>query len=325
MAADSKILDFDTSTKGLLSGHNFDPFGITEINPTKQNGRKWFNKWGKNTFTHSYVSGESDSNDDEVHYHGTNGSFTIFGKFDAKAGQMEMHGKTPRIYIRSNNKRGYNENLGLKKWNSCEITVYTYLNDYVGTSYGTGITAGCFTNHIPDYYLPFNLGDFSSQCYYGKLYGKSGACCFKKEVGFPNTITLGKTTRPFNGRDMPLQKWIGYKFVCRTYTKSVKCNLQMYMDMTEGKNGGDWSLINEIDDTQGLSSYDEKGNPTPVCAPSYDISGTNPPGTNGWFWLGQPLCHQYQTANFSVLLRNDGTTNQYFKWFSVREVDEIVG
>jgi len=302
-----------------------DTFGVTEIYPTKINGRTWVNKWGTNFLTHSYTSGESDLNDDEVYYHGIKGSFTIFGKFDARAGQMEMHGKTPRFYIRTNNRHGYNANLGLKKWGSCEITIYTYLNDYVGSSYGTGITTGCFTNHIPDHYSPSNhLGDFSSQAYYGKLYGKSGACCFKKEIGFPNTVTLGKATKPFNG-DMPLHQWVGYKFVCRAYTNSIKCKLQLYMDMTNGKNGGDWILVNEIDDVPGLSSHDTQGKPTPICAPSYDWCGLNPPRTPGEFWYGQPLVHQYQSANYSVLLRNDDTTNQYFKNFSVREVDDIVG
>jgi hypothetical protein len=304
-----------------------DSFGITETYPTKIGGRTWFNKWGSNKTTRCYTSGQSDFDDNEVHYRGVAGSFTIYGATDPKAGQMEMHGTTPRFYIRSNNAIGYSDSLGLKKWNSCEITIYTYLTDYIGTSYGTGITCGCFTNHIKDYYPPYvRLGDFSTQCYYGKLYGASGNCCFKKEIGFPNTVILGKTTHPLpNGGDMPLNCWVGYKFICRAYTTSIKCNLQMYLDMTNGINGGQWTLINEVTDVSGSTAYDSQSNETPVCADSYDWSGTNPPRTSGKFWWGQPLVKQYQTANYSVLLRNDQTNLQYFKDFSIREVDEILG
>ena len=28
-------------------------------------------------------------------------------------------------------------------------------------SYGTGVTLGGFTNHIPDFYPPYTIGDFS--------------------------------------------------------------------------------------------------------------------------------------------------------------------
>ena len=186
-------------------------FGITEIYHTKDNGRKWFNKWGTNSSKHTYSSGQSDSDDNQVFYHGNKGSFTIYGRTDPRAGQMEMHGTTPRFYIRTNNKQGYNDSLGLQKWGSCEITVYTYLTDYKGETYGTGVTAGCFTNHIPDNFPPYSIGDFSFQCYYGKLYGNNGECCFKKEVGFPNTITMGKTTHPFpSGGKMPSQFMGGF-------------------------------------------------------------------------------------------------------------------
>ena len=305
----------------MASASVLDFFGIKEINPTRQNGRVWENKWGTNNTTKKYTSGHSDSDDNEVFYHGSGGSFTIFGKSDPRAGQMEMYGKVPRFYIRTNNKSGYNASLGLKPWGSCEITIYTLITDYNGQSYGTGITAGCFTNHIPDNFPPYSIGDFSSQCYYGKLYGNNGACCFKKETSFPNTITLGKTTYPFpNGGKMPLGVWIGFKFICRAYTSSIKANLQAWMDLTNGENGGHWVLVNEIDDVPGMT-----GGSTPVCAPSHDTSGNNPPGTPGSFWHNMPLVHQYQTANYSVLIRNDGTDQQYFKWFSVREVNDIVG
>lgn len=305
----------------MSASSTIDIFGITEIYPTKNNGRTWHNKWGSNSVDMHYTSGQADKNDTEVFYHGNGGSFTIYGKSSARVGQAEMHGKTPRVYIRTNNKQGYNSSLGLQKWGSCEITVYTYLTDYKGESYGTGITAGCFTNHIPDSFPPYSIGDFSSQAYYGKLYGNNGACCFKKEVGFPNTLTLGKTTYPFsNGGKMALNTWIGFKFVCRAYTNSIKAHMEIWMDLTNGANGGHWVLVNEIDDVPDLTDIS-----TPVCSPSHDWSLEKPPGTLGSFWHNKPLVHQFQTANYSVLLRNDNTDLQYFKNFSVREVTDIVG
>ena len=54
------------------------------------------------------------------------------------------------------------------------------------------MTFGGFTNHIPDYYPPYTIGDFSYQAYYGKFYAIRGICCFKKEIGFNVTISVAQ-------------------------------------------------------------------------------------------------------------------------------------
>ena len=131
---------------------------------------------------------------------------------------------------------------------------------------------------------------------------------------------IGKITYPLGNAPIPLNQWIGYKFVCRAYSQSIKCHMELWLDMTNGAGGGNWVLANKVDDVPGLT-----GGSNPECAPSHNSSGSNPAGTPGSYWFGQPLVHQYQTANYSVLLRCDGTDKQYFKWFSVREVGDIVG
>ena len=129
----------------------------------------------------------------------------------------------------------------------------------------------------------------------------------------------------------PLSTWIGVKFVCRDYTQSCKCNLQLWLGTTGGVNGGNWQKVNEVDDLPGMGSLDDNNNPTKCPATSYGwcgdpaSAGSHPPGTDGiTFWtMPISISHGFQGANYSVMMRNDSTTEQYFKYMSIREVDPI--
>ena len=135
--------------------------------------------------------------------------------------------------------------------------------------------------------------------------------------GYPNYATLNT--------------WIVVKFVCRDYLQYCACNLQLRIDTTNGLNGGTWTKVNEVDDLPGMGTLDDNNNPTKCPATYYGwcgdpgVAGSHPPGTDGRTWWMNPisLSHGFQGANYSVMMRNDSTTEQYFKYMSIREVDPI--
>lgn len=48
-----------------------------------------------------------------------------------------------------------------------------------------------------------------------------------------------------------------------------------------------------------------------------------PIGTLGQFWHGKIIAPDYYSRCYSIFFRNDGVKEQYYKWWSIREVDEL--
>lgn len=172
---------------------------------------------------------------------------------------------------------------------------------------------------------------------YGQIQCASGACYMKKECYFPETVSEASSVArfPFSGAS-PLNQWIGFKYIFREYSNVLKTNLQIYMDLTNGLNGGTWNKINDFTDVMGWSAAQTTDIPQDSMEPDL-ITHTSIPGS---FWTGAPLCAQYlgktpigtsayspAQSNYSVFIRNDYTTPvygaQYYKWFSIREVNEL--
>ena len=77
-------------------------------------------------------------------------------------------------------------------------------------------------------------------------------------------------------------------------------------------------------------NFDDNNNPTKCPATSYGWCGDpmlreHPllERTEELFGRCQLVFHGFQGANYSVIMRNDSTTGQYFKYMSIREVDPI--
>lgn len=325
-----------------------DIFGVKYLFPTKLGGRVWNSNWHNGNTRTFFSTSDSQSTDPEVCFRGNTGTYTISGNSYLSGdptysiGTMCMYGIAPRVYVRSsngiaNNTSGYDPSLNLTPWNSCEVTVYTLYTTYAPFQSYSGCTVGWGCNHIPDHTPTSIYGDYSSRTLYGQLQCASGACYTKKECYFPDTVSeVSSVSRfPFGGSS-PLNQWIGLKYIFREYSNVLKTNLQIYMDLTNGVNGGSWYKILNFTDVMGWSSNLTEDIPQDSMVNDL-VTNLPIPGS---FWTGAPLCAQYlgKTAigtsaytpardNFSVFIRNDYTNPvygaQFHKWFSIREVDEL--
>jgi hypothetical protein len=270
-----------------------DIFGISYLEPTKTNGRTYVNNWYNGETRTFYSISASQETDPEVCFRGNAGTYVIGGSSPlsgdptSSIGTMCMYGKAPRVYIRSsdgiaNNTSGYSEDLNLTPWDSCEVTLYSlYTRNDCFQSY-SGMTVGWGTNHIPDHAPNSRFGDYSSRTLYGQLQCVSGACYMKKELFFPSTLSEVSSVEkfPFSG-PCPLNQWIGLKFLIREYSNVLKMNLKVYMDLTNGLNGGTWNKVADFTDYQGWSSsfspiswYNELATKMTVDYTSYEHSTT---------------------------------------------------
>ncbi|TMW68897.1 hypothetical protein Poli38472_001053 [Pythium oligandrum] len=104
-----------------------------------------------------------------------------------------------------------------------------------------------------------NHGDFGNDpCqamgYYSRIYFNTGEFAFQKEFFHENqkrTIyTASRRQKLFDG-GFPVNKWVGMKFVLQTNPDGKSVSLKGYVDMTGGKDGGDWKLAFETTDNGG--------------------------------------------------------------------------
>jgi len=339
-----------------------DDFGTTYLAPTKSGGRVFNSKWHLGSPRIFYST--SLSVFDDLCFRGNTGTYVIGAgtpmSLDSTGeATFCMYGIAPRIYSRNYlvdgvstpcNVDGYDPSIGLIPWNSHETTFYSLLTRNDCFQSYSGFTIGSFTNHIPDSAPdpnslgipnPKKLGDYSSRTGYGQIqFG--GAAFFKKELLFPQTLAEASTIAkyPFNG-PLPLNTWIGFKVICREYSNVLKNNIQIFTDMTNGLNGGDWKKQLDFTDYMGWSSQQAiEAGKTDVPQPSMVPDTITGLPIVGDFWTGAPLVAQYlgkpaigsslyspAQDNFSIFIRNDYTNPiygaQFYKKFSIHEVDEL--
>ena len=92
------------------------------------------------------------------------------------------------------------------------------------------------------------------------------------------------------------------KYVCRACENNTKCKLELYMDETDGLNGGTWKKITEFTDYDGWSA-----DQVSCCATH----------------KGKVLLPPYFNSNYTVYLRSDCLGKQFYKKFTIREIDPL--
>jgi hypothetical protein len=50
------------------------------------------------------------------------------------------------------------------------------------------------------------------------------------------------------GSGIPPAEWIGFKFIVKTLPDEGSVLLELYLDLTDGKNGGEWEKVLEYKD-----------------------------------------------------------------------------
>ena len=252
-----------------------DDFGISEIYPSLENGTEWYSKWD-NGYSRTIESGKADAYDSD---------FEVTGDGEARIngdGIANVSGSSPRLRVFDID------------FENVEITFYARrISEEQAISY-QGFVAGARSKHFTDALCGANT-------YYGR-FTYDGRVSFEKELfhGHGETAEYPPPLHPKymwpRNEGIPINEWIGFKFIVKTPPNEDSVLLELYRDLTDGKSGGNWEKVLEYKD---IGDW-------------YVVAGD---GTCGYYPRNKILF----TSGF-VFIRNDFVGQADYKKFSIREI-----
>ena len=218
--------------------HQFlDRFGIKEIHPTVTGGIQWTSNFD-NGIARSFKAADHKEGDPWLDVNHNDATFFIDGK-----GKMIAKG-SPRIYVHNPN--------GVSEWKeNLEITFYHIrINETQIVSYsGTQIFA--HTNHGVGYDESTTLCPDRG---YGAKPNMAGQWAFEKETahhksnGYADSYVIPGGSVQFFKNGMPKNTPIGVKYIIYQLPGN-QMKLELWADLTDGANGGDWKKVAQATDT----------------------------------------------------------------------------
>jgi hypothetical protein len=280
-----------------LSVSPLDRFGIRQLYPTLALGKYWLSKWddgNPRSFDWTSAADPDDAWFDPHHsangpsYH-TDGTGIL--EIGAGSGFSEV---SPRMYV--------HDPAGAQ-WRNVEITMYFMRRTDNNTPYA-GMEAMARSNHGT---TGPELSQICDTRGIAARMRNDGHVDFEKETRHPDAQAHSNT--PVSGwtTGLPSGRWLGYKYV--VYDNAIGNVVQkLYLDMTDGINGGTWNLLlSLVDDGTIYGSL--------PCASGIDpmlklTAATSRPGSES----GRP--------NATVYFRSDGVraSGLWYKKGSVREI-----
>lgn len=258
-----------------------DAFGIRELRPSLPGATSWVARWE----SPRSFSGLDPS---DPWFDADHGSAT----YVAEGGELTISGRAPRMYV---------HDPGLQQqWGDVEITMYFKRVADSGIPYA-GFTAVARSNHLTT--QDGSAGRCDTRGYGARL-RFDGDTDFEKETAHPrNQSTSTRTAFPAG---MPFGRWLGVKYLVYDWADGV--HLELWLDRSGGRDGGQWELVNEVVDSGELFG-------AVPCAPGIDpamplTGATSREGSES----GRP--------NLSVFFRSDGIApgGLVYKWGSIREI-----
>jgi hypothetical protein len=263
-----------------------DAFGIKRLYKSDISGPFWDSQSWYQT-ARSLFSPQIDPEDPYFHVRGSKNLVVIRGD-----GIAESSGPQVRYYIA--------DPQGQKEWKNFEFTMYSMrISESFPPSYaGFAVQGRTGPGHTDK--PGMNSVGYPIQCdgsSYSAAIRYTGTADFKKEIKWPNYTKQNPITTLYPD-GVPKDRWIGMKFVIYNINGDQDVKMELWIDETNGRNGGHWVKIMEHIDSGGwaISSTEE--------ASSCDYS------TEEKLLAGGP----------AIIVRNDGVDKQLYKNMSIREI-----
>jgi hypothetical protein len=240
----------------LIADVNLDTFGIVKFYPTRAGAREWNSVHWNNgkPRTIKYAPDPDDpSGWTEDHSGGTDG-FGIDG-----AGMMEMSGSGPRFHVNSL----LSSKVPAQKFRDVEFTAYYRRKGLQGQNYA-GMVVGVRSGPLGHGSSGGN--DCDALTYYAR-FRNDGKWDFEKELKHPNSSYwsgsgANRQDPLWNGANLPLNRWIGMKYLCYNIENNAKVKLELYIDSVSNgnpQNGGHWEKVGEVIDEGSWAAADVSG------------------------------------------------------------------
>lgn len=258
----------------------FDVFGLKTLYSSKTGAKQWTSLHWANV---SYTIDNRIDEQDPSSISGRRGT----GTASVDNGVLDMGGSQPRLYIYPMPNQA--------AWQNVEVTMYYKRIEDADTDWAgaiIGVRSG-------------NEGHATEPCdahtYYARI-RQDGTLDFAKELKHSDSAATAKVAQDIawpEALDLPFNTWIGIKYIAYN-NDSGNVVLELYRDMSEGKDGGNWMLIN---------SHVDDGSNWPALT---DCSQHQPNSEN--------TSYQASLNGGAVLIRNTDITSAEYKWVSVREI-----
>ncbi|WP_211357301.1 hypothetical protein [Nocardioides rubriscoriae] len=258
-----------------------DEFGVAYLHPTLRDGTYWVAQWDA---PRSFDGVDPQ----DAWFDADHGSAT----YEAGGGELRIGGDLPRMYVHDPQR--------LRQWRDVEVTMYVKRLADAGIPFA-GFTAVARANHLR---TEEGRGDLCDTRGYGGRLRFDGHADFEKETAHPHNEA--HSNRLIYAGGMPKDVWLGVKFVVVDQADGV--HLELWLDEDDGRDGGDWELVDEMVDDGGFFGR-------VPCAPGIDptMPLTSSPSRAG---------SESGLPNLSVYFRSDGIApgGLLYKWGSIREI-----
>lgn len=264
----------------------YDAFGIKRLYVSSASGQSWDSRsWYQSARTLS--SPQTDPLDPYFHVRGSGNLLLIRGD-----GTAESSGSQIRYYIA--------DPQGKREWKNFEFTMYSMrISETSPPSYaGFAVQGRTGPGHTDR--LGINSDGYPIQCdgsAYTAAIRYDGGADFKKEIKWPNYTKKNPETVLY-ADGLPKNKWIGMKYVVYNTNNDQDVKMELWIDETDGKDGGQWVKVIEYVDNGGWA------------IPSAEEASTCKYSIDEKLLEGGP----------ALIVRNDGIYKQLYKNMSVREI-----
>ncbi|WP_108067169.1 hypothetical protein [Vitiosangium sp. GDMCC 1.1324] len=264
-----------------------DDFGTRNLYPSEPQGRKWAARWNEHPRTLKAL--QVDPYDPEFQMRGSQHTLEILGD-----GTARSSGEIIRFYIGTPD----------KTWLNTELTMYAMRVSE--TSWDPGSSGFEFQTRTGDGHLEkfeSNPAGLDRRCdghAYSYALRFDGRAVLEKELKHP-VYTNQVTALPWKGQPLPRGTWVGIKVI--TYDlPGGQVKQELWLDLTDGANGGTWEKVHEHIDAGGWSIPPEVA---ATCRIAPDQRITTP----------EPF----------IILRNQDIREQWYKKVTIREIQPPTG